>query len=60
MVTLLVLVPGSPSLCICIHGCPQRSDKANCDGSTKVKDLIRETMRLVVFWDDGPNQSKVC
>lgn len=55
MVTLLVLVPGSPSLCICSRGCPHRSDEANCDGGAKVKDLIREAIPLFFFfWDDGP------
>lgn len=54
MVTHFVLVPGSPSLCICSCGCPHRSDEANCDGGTKVKDLIRETIRSDVLCDDGP------
>lgn len=47
-------LPGSPSPCICNLGCPHRSDEASCDGGTKVKDLICETIRSGVFWDDGP------
>lgn len=46
MVTLSLPVPGSPSSCMCSRGCPDRSDEGNCVGSTKVKDLVRQNVRL--------------